>query len=83
MQAPLPPGCKLVHFCCDIDEWELYDLQEDPEEMNNLYGSPEHSEIQLELHKRLSELRDHYQDSDSLDKMFIEKDLQRLKELRE
>ena len=31
---------KLIHFYNDIDEWELYDLQEDPTEMHNLYGQP-------------------------------------------
>ena len=29
---------KLMHFYYDIDTWELYDLQEDPNELNNLYG---------------------------------------------
>ena len=30
---------KLIHFYNDIDVWELYDLQEDPHEMNT-YGKP-------------------------------------------
>ena len=30
---------KLIHFYNDIDVWELYDLQADPTEMHNLYGS--------------------------------------------
>lgn len=29
---------KLIHFYNDIDQWELYDLQEDPHELRNLYG---------------------------------------------
>jgi len=34
---------KLIHFYNDIDKWELYDLENDPEEMNNIYddASPE------------------------------------------
>ena len=28
---------KLIHFYYSMDEWELYDLQRDPNEMNNIY----------------------------------------------
>ena len=28
---------KLIHFYYDIDQWELYDLEQDPNELNNLY----------------------------------------------
>ena len=31
---------KLIHFYYDVDEWELYDLENDPQEMNNVYGQP-------------------------------------------
>lgn len=30
---------KLIHFYTD-DTWEVYDLQNDPNEINNLYGNP-------------------------------------------
>jgi len=29
---------KLIHFYRDIDVWELYDLQNDPQELHNIYG---------------------------------------------
>ena len=34
---------KLIHFYYSMDEWELYDLKNDPSEMNNIYSeaSPE------------------------------------------
>ena len=64
---------KLMHFYYDIDEWELYDLDQDPSEMNNLYDNPEYSSVQKRLHLRLSELREHYGDSDSLDQMHIKR----------
>ena len=64
---------KLIHFYYDIDEWELYDLEEDPSEMNNLYNHPDYKKVQKELHQRLSELRVDYGDSDSLDQMHIER----------
>ena len=63
---------KLMHFYYDIDEWELYDLEEDPTEMNNLYGQKEYEEVQKKMHLRLSELREKYGDSDALDQMHIE-----------
>ena len=64
---------KLMHFYYDIDEWELYDLEIDPSEMNNRYDDPEYKEIQENLHLRLSELRKQYGDSDSLDQMHIDR----------
>ena len=52
---------KLIHFYDDIDVWELYDLEKDPNEMNNIYGNPEYSEIQKQLEIRLSELQREYE----------------------
>lgn len=62
---------KLIHFYYDIDQWELYDLQEDPREMNNLYDDPNYKEIQVSLHKKLVDLRVHYKDSDSLNQYHL------------
>ena len=64
---------KLIHFYYDIDEWELYDLDKDPSEMNNVYNHKDYKEIQQNLHKKLSELRTQYGDSDSLDQMHIDR----------
>ena len=64
---------KLIHFYYDIDEWELYDIQEDPSEMNNRYDDPDYKEVQKRLHERLTELRAAYGDSDSLDQMHIDR----------
>ena len=36
---------KLIHFYDDIDQWELYDLQTDPTEMNNLFDKPGYESI--------------------------------------
>ena len=57
---------KLIHFYYDIDEWELYDLDKDPTEMNNIYNNPEYASVQENMHKRLLELRKKYGDSDAL-----------------
>jgi len=36
---------KLIYFY-ENKEWELYDIQKDPEELNNVYGNPSFKEIQ-------------------------------------
>jgi arylsulfatase A-like enzyme len=71
---------KLIHFYYDIDEWELYDLESDPQEMENLYGRAEYAEVQADLHARLQDLRAQYGDSDELSASFLQSDLLRLEE---
>ena len=53
---------KLIHFYNDIDVWELYDLQEDPKEMNNLYGKEGYEQITEDLMKELRKLQAQYKD---------------------
>ena len=53
---------KLIHFYQDIDQWELYDLQNDPRELHNLYGNPAYRKVQQQMHSRLRELQHHYDD---------------------
>ena len=53
---------KLIHFYQDIDQWELYDLKEDPSEMHNLYDDPKYKKIQAQMHKRLRQLQHDYDD---------------------
>ncbi|MFI3281791.1 MAG: sulfatase [Rikenellaceae bacterium] len=52
---------KLIHFYNDIDAWELYDLEQDPTEMNNIYGAEGTAEITSELKQELGRLREQYQ----------------------
>ena len=52
---------KLIHFY-QFDEWELYDLEKDPEELHNVYASKEYSAEVVRLKKRLEELREQYKD---------------------
>lgn len=51
---------KLIHFYTD-DEWELYDLENDPNEVNNLYDNDQYAEVIEELKSDLQQLRDDYQ----------------------
>ncbi len=50
---------KLIHFY-NLDEWELYDLQRDPQEMRSLYGNPLYEEITGELKQELVRLKQLY-----------------------
>lgn len=53
---------KLIHFYNDTDEWEMYDLVNDPREMNNLYGQPAYADRQQELMKLLHQTQQQYHD---------------------
>ena len=41
--------------------------------MKNVYNDPKYAKIRAELHKKLSDLRIKYKDSEELDKMYIAK----------
>ena len=55
---------KLIHVYDDIDEWELYDLQKDPQEVYNLIDDSDYADIKAELHKKLDSLQTVYQVTD-------------------
>lgn len=49
---------KLVHFYeADVDYWELFDRQSDPQELKSVYGQAEHAGAQQELEQELARLR--------------------------
>ncbi len=48
---------KLIHYYEAPEEFELYDLQEDPGELHNLYGDPRYASLTSDLRQRLEELR--------------------------
>lgn len=58
---------KLIHFYYNIDEWEFYDMEKDPDEMDNQYGNPEYAEIISELKTEIDNLQKQYNDTVSLD----------------
>ena len=51
---------KLIKFYDEVDAWEMYDLQEDPREVNNVFGKPEYEQVQTELENELNRLREKY-----------------------
>ena len=62
---------KLVRFYYDVDEWELYDRLNDPNEMNNVYDDPAYVDVVNDLTERLANLRVKYKDSEELDQKFL------------
>ncbi len=45
------------------DEWELYDLENDPQEMNNVYGNADYADVQAEMLAELNRLQTEFGDS--------------------
>ena len=59
---------KLMHFYYSMDEWELYDLKTDPNEMRNIYSEAA-PELIERLKKELEALRKEYKDDGSIEQM--------------
>ena len=53
---------KLMHFYQFKNEWELYDLKSDPDELNNVYGDPKFAKVRKRMENRLQHLVDYYED---------------------
>ncbi len=53
---------KLIHFYNDIDCWELYDLENDPHELHNLYEDPAYSVQVAVMKDELRKLQEQYDD---------------------
>ena len=48
---------KLIHVYDDIDEWELYDLKNDPNELKNIINDSEYDGVKAQLRKKLEMLQ--------------------------
>jgi arylsulfatase A-like enzyme len=59
MEAIRTEKYKLINYVGE-DAWELYDLEADPTEINNIYNNPNYSTTQKELTTKLTHLRQHY-----------------------
>ncbi|MEM9186980.1 MAG: sulfatase [Planctomycetota bacterium] len=46
---------KLIHFY-NLGEWELYDLEQDPDELTNVYDDPQYAGVRAELTAELERL---------------------------
>ena len=52
---------KLMKFYQFGEQWEMYDLQEDPDELTNIYKTAD-ADLVAEMKKKLEDLRAHYED---------------------
>ncbi len=52
---------KLIHFY-QFNEWEFYDLEKDPDELQNEYGNPQYAAEVAKLKKQLSSLEEQYEE---------------------
>lgn len=59
-------GYKLIHFYNDINHWELFNLNDDPQELHNIYGQKGTEKITKRLMKELIKLQKQYDDQDAL-----------------
>ncbi len=69
---------KLMHFYHDVDEWELYDLQSDPQELQNRYDDPAYADVRERMLLLLADVQDRYGDSLELARELVEQDLEAL-----
>ncbi len=58
---------KLIHYYPherrpDMDQWELFDLEEDPNELQSIYDDAQHADLVKELKARLYDLKAKYKD---------------------
>lgn len=51
---------KLIEYYGEEDYWELFDLQDDPDELRNLHGEPGHGSLAAELRAELLRLRERF-----------------------
>jgi len=70
---------KLMHFYYDIDAWELYDLEKDPQELHNVYHDPAYASVVTEMKAELKRLQELYRDSDELAQKLLREDLEKRK----
>ena len=53
---------KLIEYYNEDGYWELFDLREDPNELNNLYSEPGRDGLKAELTQELRRLQEQYQE---------------------
>ncbi|OUW17525.1 MAG: hypothetical protein CBD18_04475 [Opitutales bacterium TMED158] len=64
---------KLIRYYHDIEAWEMYDLESDPNEMANLADNPAYAGVRAELEVELARLQAQYGDSLELAQEMVER----------
>ncbi|MGY5354942.1 sulfatase family protein [Wenyingzhuangia sp. IMCC45467] len=75
----------LAHFYYNIDVWELYDLEKDPDQMKNLINNPEYTNVISNLKTQLKGLMKKYENNRSLDdfRIITDKDFGSIVDLKD
>ncbi len=60
---------KLAHFYYNIDVWEFYDLEKDPNELNNAINDPAYESIIAKMKEDLKKQMEYYGNNKSLDEL--------------
>lgn len=58
---------KLIHFYYSVDKWEFYDLENDPDELNNAINDQQYASIIADMKIQLKEKMKTYDDDKSID----------------
>ena len=58
---------KLIHFYYNIDKWEFYDLDKDPDEMNNAIDNSEYADLIAKMKMELKQRKVDYGDDKTLE----------------
>ena len=59
---------KLIQFY-QFGEWEFYDLEKDPDELQNEYANPDYADVIVSLKVDLEKLRQQYNDNSDMQEM--------------
>jgi arylsulfatase A-like enzyme len=51
---------KLISYYKPSQEWELFDLEKDPNELQSVYDDPAYRKVRERLQEKLAELRAEY-----------------------
>lgn len=62
---------KLAHYYYNIDVWEFFDLEKDPNELVNEIDNPEYAEIISDMKEELNQLMINYQNDKTLDEFRV------------
>lgn len=62
---------KLIRFYKRVNSWELYDMETDKQEMNNLYGNKHYKKLQTKMKRQLLKLIEAYEDKEAKEMMKI------------
>ncbi|MCT7904658.1 Arylsulfatase [Candidatus Ornithobacterium hominis] len=68
---------KLIRYYKRVENWELFDLEKDPQEMDNIFDAPKYQEVKKEMMKLLKKEIQEYEDFDALNVLFEDQEFKK------